>query len=156
MNPGESSRSYSSVWENSVFFSQSMLDSSSCWAAGRNSAGEWMAMDLGGPLEVAGITIQARKYLRAQCDQTSGTSNPCQYVTEVSVQISTSADSTYTTVPGRYFPDSTSSNQKWSFLYFDMPVVARHVKIIVHAWNNHISMRAGVILKQSLIHCSNS
>merc|ERR1719424_2722323 len=64
LNPPETARSYSSVWDGDAVGSghaRSMLDSPQAWSAQHNRAGEWMTIDLGTSRQVVGVAIQARR-----------------------------------------------------------------------------------------------
>ena len=141
-NPSEASRSYSSVFCNEApgtGHARSMLDSEQAWSAGGwgwSPGSQWMRIDLGDALHVHGVVIQARDGAN-------------QYVTEVEVQHSLDQNSGFSSVQSqaiggfRFFPTSTNSHK--SELIFLEPVVAQFIKIVVWAWNSHISMRAGVL-----------
>jgi hypothetical protein len=145
-NPPETSRTYSSVqYEGGYsYLARSMLDSALGWVPGNNYFGEWMQIDLGSEFRVHGVVIQARadSYVIQW---------GWQYVTEILVSHSrttsnfASATTTGSAVNTRFFPTSTSGNPIKSELYFNQPVVARYIRIIVHKWINSPSTRAGVL-----------
>ena len=63
LNPPESSRSYSSVWDGESPGepqARSMINSSQGWSSGTNQQGEWMQIDLGSVQNVIGVTTQTR------------------------------------------------------------------------------------------------
>jgi hypothetical protein len=65
VNPPESARSYSSIWNDCADHKQSMLDSPQAWSArscdkASGAGKEWLMMDLGKVMSVGGVVIQAR------------------------------------------------------------------------------------------------
>ena len=79
-NPAESSRSYSTVWNNDALgtgHARSMLDSVQAWSAKAPYIGQWVTIDLGSVKQVAGVVTQGRH-------------NSDQWVTKFSVQYSQS------------------------------------------------------------------
>jgi len=143
LNPVESTRSYSSIWKNGATgtgHARSMLDSPQAWSAARKEKGQWMQMDLGAPVEVAGVVMQGRADA-ADWDP--------QSVTKYSVEHSADG-ATFSEVAGVF----TRSSSDWDFRHsretslFPQVVVARYVRIIVQEWNGHPSIRAGVLVRQ--------
>ena len=64
LNPPESARSYSSVWDNNrigTAHARSKLDSPQAWSARRNDRNQWMTIDLGSTQDVRGVVTQGRK-----------------------------------------------------------------------------------------------
>merc|ERR1719199_1942989 len=62
-NPAESTRYYSSIWDNNAKgtgHAASALDSSQGWSAEGNAANSWMQLDLGSDKTVNGIVVQKR------------------------------------------------------------------------------------------------
>ena len=145
LNPAESTRSYSSVWDSNPIgtgHARSMIDSIQAWSAQYNEVGEWMMIDLESSLPVAGLAIQGR-----------ATSSTQQWVTGYTVQYwldgETSADAKYIdsefmfTVPKKL---GSYRDGEYNEIYFVTGVVARYFKITVKTWTSHISMRAGVLM----------
>jgi hypothetical protein len=103
-----------------------------------------MKIDLGDPMRVRGVVIQGR--------------DSSQYVTEVEVQHSLHPNSGSSGLQWqanggvRAFPTATY-NQKSELLFME-PVVARYIKIVVWGWNKYISMRAGVLVDEPAVSCS--
>jgi len=67
LNPPESARSYSSVWDNNRIgtgHARSKLDSVQAWSAGRNDGNQWMTIDLGSTQDVRGVVTQGRRTSR--------------------------------------------------------------------------------------------
>jgi hypothetical protein len=70
LNPPESSRSYSSMWDGGKYgHALSMLDSSQAWSAAANNTNQWMTIDLGNAQEVKGVVIQGRGLGRGYSNQ---------------------------------------------------------------------------------------
>ena len=132
MNPGEASRDYKSVWDDDARgtgHARSMLDSDQAWSAKENTVGQWMQINLGKTSCVNGVITQRRK-------------NIDQRVT--SYKLSYSIDgSSFTPLP-QVFSANVNNDESKVTNRFEA-VQAQYVRIIVQAWNNHISMRAGVI-----------
>lgn len=133
LNPSESSRSYSSVWDGNWIgygHARSMLDSPQAWSAQYNNTNQWMTLDLGSSVKVSSIITQGRQ-------------NYPQWVTTYYVKYSTN-NSTWNDVDGnRVFNGNTNQTTKVENI-FNTPVQARYIKIMPIAWYNHVSMRAGV------------
>eukprot|EP00397_Hematodinium_sp_SG-2012_P046702 GEMP01052866.1.p1 GENE.GEMP01052866.1~~GEMP01052866.1.p1 ORF type:complete len:350 (+),score=29.08 GEMP01052866.1:61-1050(+) len=88
-----------------------------------------MTIDLGKKMEVYGTVVQGRH------DTTS------QWVSQYKVQYSSNRFDWVTIQDTFYGARSDNNNTN----YFQSPVQARYVKLIVKKWYGHISMRAGVI-----------
>ena len=138
INPDEGSRHYSSVHGNQApgtGHARSALNSEQGWSAARNAAGEWMTMDSGTVQTIAGVTMQSRR-------------NNDQMVRAFKVLVSNQPDSNFTYVDeGRMFVGNTIRNSVEKVKFAD-PVSARYVRIEVHMWNQHITMRAGLLVMQ--------
>jgi len=133
-NVGEQQREYSSVYANNAkgtAHARSMLNSHQAWSAKKNSAGQWMSMDLGQVRKVWGVVTQGRARGRW--------SN--QYVKTYKVQYSEDG-STWKDVTGTYKGERGDSGKE---AQFPQPVMARFVKLVVRTWSSHISMRAAAI-----------
>ena len=62
-NPPETSRSYSSIWNNDAIgteHARSMIDGYQAWSARVNQVGQWMLIDLGENVAVGALAIQGR------------------------------------------------------------------------------------------------
>ena len=134
-NPPEASRTYESVWGNSApgtDFARSMLDSAQAWSWG-GALPEWMQIDLGSEFRVHGVVTQCR----ANFEQ-------CPHEIEVQHSLTASNFVSATAVGGttRFFPPTTYSSTVKTLSNFSQPVVARYIRIVVHAGS---SFRAGVL-----------
>ena len=141
INPPESSRTYSSVYrdhEPGWGYASSMIDSGSAWAAKTNDTSQWMKIDAGSPTTVAGIKMQPRKGSSSAC--CSGST--WQYVKTFKVKASEISTSSGNWVEnGKIFTTSSGSSESM----FTTPITARYFIIYPQTWNDHMSMRAGLI-----------
>jgi len=133
-NPAESSRTYSSVYNDvapgGAPYAQSMLDSATAWTAKQAAVGEYMIIDVGEVTKIVGVITQASAYLT------------WEYVTAFTVQYSTDG-SVWQDISGT-FTGSWSSDKLEA--RFPTGVEARYVKLVAQSWVNWISMRAGAIV----------
>jgi len=110
---------------------------SMAWAAAVNQVGQWMEMDTGAPMHIHGIITQGR-----------GANSASQWVTQFQVEYRLDiAVGSALTLPETF----TMASAKKEHL-FSAPVYARYVRIIVLAWNVHISMRAALVVR-SCVSC---
>jgi hypothetical protein len=129
VNPAESTRSYSSVFDNDQIgqkHARSMLDSAQAWSAKNNQVGEWMQLDLGRTMAVTHIVTQGRH----EYDQ---------WVTEYKVQHSTDG-SQFTAVSATF----TGNKDRGTYQTNALSVGARYIRIYPQKWSSHMSMRMGV------------
>ncbi|XP_066269431.1 SCO-spondin-like [Branchiostoma lanceolatum] len=107
----------------------------SAWAAGSNTIGEWLQVDLGSTKRITGTIIQGR----ATYDQ---------WVTSYKLQFSQDGTS-WTAYQGgngaeKVFEGNTDRNTPVTNL-LDPPVDARYVRFYPQTWNLYIGMRAEVL-----------
>lgn len=138
VNPAESARTYSTVWENDPIgtgHARSMLGSAQAWSAGRIAAGEWMQMDLGGEMRVTGVVTQGRY------------DDPDHFQAVTWFRVAYSQDGfTFTfTEDAMEFEYTGDMNDKVVAL-IHAPFRARFVRLIVQEWLVAPSMRAGVLV----------
>jgi len=135
-NPGETSRSYSSVWSNDSVgdgHARSCLGSPQSWSAAHNDKNQWMQIDLGSTRTVRGVYVQARAKSK-------------QRVTVVEISV-------------RQSPDEDAESERHQCCYGDdrfpyimakitlaQPRRGRYVVLCPSEWRDHVSMRAGVML----------
>jgi len=139
-NPSEEFRTYSSVWGNADWASESMLDSPSAWVSQSNMGGEWMTIDTYNPdAYVVGVVTQPRF-------------GGAQGVTRFQVEVSADGSSwTAMENRARCVPDyptmfcSAQGGDVKTYSYFSTGVNARYVKFTPIQHYGHKSMRAGVI-----------
>jgi len=138
VNPPESARSYSSVYDNQragVGHARSMLGSGQAWSAAHNRKNEWMQIDLGAVRCVAGVVTNAR----------GGISHTYQRVTEY--KVAHSSDGNFWTVLGESFNGNYAPGDFEVQSVFQVgPQRARYIRILAQAWYSHISMRAGLLV----------
>ena len=116
-----------------------MLDSEQAWSAGTAAAGQWMTIDLGTSRQVVGVAIQGRR------------GNP-QHVTSFTVQHSMDGVS-FASLPTTFTSDATG--QATARVMFSQ-VTARYVRIVAQTFQDHLSMRAGVLLAPGQFRVTNS
>jgi len=134
LNPAESARSYSSVYDNDAVgkgHAQSMLDSAQAWSASTNTVGQYMTISLGSLQTVTGVVTQGRNAFS-------------QWVSSYKVQTSPDC-SVYSNVDGgRVFSGNVDTSSKVQNS-FSTAVQASCVRLLPQTWVGHISMRAGVV-----------
>jgi hypothetical protein len=154
----EELRYYSSIWggEKNKPHSQGHLDSYQAWSAQTNNSEQWMIIDLGGEKTVTGVITQGRVVKNRQWVKIR------QWVKTYTVY--------YTNL--EVYPDPNEEIEKWlsinneenvptftgnnsdiskkEYRKFSEPVSARYIMIQPKSWNNHISMRAGLIVKKTV------
>jgi len=138
VNPEESARTYSSVWGGDppgTGHAVSMLDSGQAWSAVNSQLGEWMQIDLRSDFWVAGVITQGR-----------GHSSQDQYVTSYRVEYSRDGAS-FSSVAGEFAGNDGVREDDRVQSTFPAAVQARYIRIYPTAWNNHMSMRAGVLVQ---------
>ena len=135
LNPSEAARSYSTRYGGDLpgtGHARSMLGSQQAWTAGTAAAGEWMQIDLGADRQVVGVAIQGRADYHDQ------------YVTGFTVQHSMNGVD-FNSLPTTFTSDATGQATKRVMF---SQVTTRYVRIVVQtfsSFDNHISMRAGVL-----------
>jgi len=104
------------------------------WIANTLDVRQYMEIDAGGPMHIVGIITQGR-----------GTSAYAhQYVTEFRVEHRLGdALGSGVEFPGTFTMTENSKKEH----VFAQPVYARYIRIIVLAWNDHICMRAALVVK---------
>merc|ERR1719460_2063311 len=136
-NPPESARTYSNIWENNkpgVRHGRSCLDGPQGWSALHKKAGEWMQIDMGKVLTVAGTVLQGRKDMN-------------QYLKTYTVATSVDGKN-FTNVTGVYNGQRGTVKN----LFTDGSTIkARYVRIYVKTFESHPSTRAAVLVTESAI-----
>ncbi len=142
INPSENVRAYSSVYDNNQIgkgHARSMLESKQAWSAWHNNKEQWMVIDLGMEANVQGLVVSGR-----------GKSCKGQSVTEIAVELS--CDKSSWIEVGDYQCE-TFNEHELKFVRLDLNNLKsssneyRYVKIRPLCWKKHISMRAGVVIK---------
>lgn len=145
MNPPETSRSYSTVWANDPIgysHAASKLDQPRAWSSQYNSAGSWMQIDLGSAMKVSGVVLESR----ADCCNQWVTGFRLWYNTDCNADTWTQiGDSTFNW-EGTNGQNNDKVVDRFASHNVD-PVEARCVRFEIRSWNNHISMRAGLLVE---------
>ena len=146
VNPPEADRGYSSTWNDDPIgktHAKSCLDSNGCWAAKINDKKQWMIIDLKEQKEIRGFINMAR--YNYECGQ---------QVTKLMFLISD--DKVMWTNCGEFECSAVDADNYINEKYINpkrkvsigTPLNARYVKIVPTEWENHISMRFGLLLKE--------
>ena len=142
INPSEDARLYSTVFDNDNIgtgHARSMLESKQAWSASVNNKEQWMIIDLGMQANVQGIVVSGR-----------GRSCKDQSVTEVAVELSCDRSSW---IKAGEYKCETFNEQDLKFVRLTLSNLKsssneyRYVKIRPLRWKKHISMRAGIVIK---------
>lgn len=143
-NAPDSDREYSSIFSDSKIgnkYAQSMIDSPSCWSAKISDKNQWMIIDLREKKQIRGFIIMGRYNYKH-----------FQQVTKICFLFSDDKENWNNA--GDYECKSINQNELDSnFLNpkknirFDEQIVGRYIKIIPIEWENHISLRFGLLLK---------
>ena len=139
LNPPESDRSYSSVYNNDPVgtgHARSMLDSLQAWspALGLPIGSEYMQIDLGANKTISGVVTQGRY-------------NFAQWVTSYKVEYSTNGTN-WAWVDGESVFSGNSDQYTRVTNNFNINVSARYIKIYPVTYSGYPSMRAGVVEEQ--------
>ena len=110
----------------------SALGSATAWVAQHKNQDQWMIIDLGERMSVQGIIVSGR----------NGGAHG-QKVTRVRVEVADGADGPWTEC-GEHECRVVQHNDE-KRIVFDAAVAGRHVKLSPRVWEQHISMRCGVI-----------
>ena len=142
INPSENARMYSTVWANDKIgtgHARSMLESKQAWSASHSNKEQWMMIDLGMEANVQGLVISGR-----------GRSCKDQSVTDIAVELS--RDKSSWVGVGEYKCE-TFNEDELKFVRLNLSNLKsssneyRYVKIRPLRWKKHISMRAGIVIK---------
>ena len=144
-NIPEESRSYSSVHGDHAIGTgnaRSMLDSADVWAAARrqpenvHAAGEWMELDLGSEMQVAGIVTQGRRGIPWSAGNLT-----VQYSTDGVVYTNVSGEIAHGMTPATDGDASKVTN-----IFEAGPVAASRIRIVIHDWVGWPALRAAVLV----------
>ena len=121
--------------------STGQLNGKQGWSAGANDQNQWLELDLGLIMPVAGVMTQGRRttsiyYANANSDQ---------WVTKYKVSVSQDGNSWQPVDGGREF-DGNNDGETHVKRLFASTVQARYVRIMPTAWQNHITMRAAAVV----------
>ena len=107
------------------------LDSTRAWSAKTNAIGQWYELDNGSATDISGVVIKGRPDC---CNQ---------YVTSFKAQYKDSAGAWKDVDSGYIFEGSQDKSQ--ANVFFKAPINTSAIRIYPQTWNNHMSMRAGLM-----------
>jgi len=142
LNPDESKRSYSSIFDNNLKgtgHARSMLDSPQAWSYLNLDINQWMIIDLSQPYSIISIIIQCRKVFME---------NNNQYVSSYNLAYSID-DIKYVTI---LLPFQGVKNFDDASRYYGIlpdAIKARYIKLSPVSWVNHIPLRAGILYQET-------
>ena len=130
--------SVSSAWNSETTFSQQhytpwINNTTLGWAAGTNDANQSITLSYDAPTTIKGIVTQGRA------------NNGGQWVTTAHIETSPNGVAPWTRVLSNATLNSNSIDDVR--VLFPTPVFAKAVRILPVGWNNHITMRLGLLLK---------
>jgi type II secretory pathway pseudopilin PulG len=130
--------SVSSAWNGETTFSQQhytpwINNITLGWAAGANDANQSITLSYDAPTTIKGIVTQGRA------------NNGGQWVTTAHIETSPNGVAPWTRVISNATLNSNSIDD--ARVLFPTPVFAKAVRILPVGWNNHITMRLGLLLK---------
>lgn len=130
--------SVSSAWAGETTFSQQhytpwLNNSTLGWAAGTNDANQSITLSYDAPTTIKGIVTQGRA------------NNGGQWVTTAHIETSPNGAAPWTRVLSNTTLNANSVDDVR--VLFPTPVFAKAVRILPVGWNNHITMRLGLLLK---------
>lgn len=130
--------SVSSAWNGETTFSQQhytpwINNTTLGWAAGTNDANQSITLSYDAPTTIKGIVTQGRA------------NNGGQWVTTAHIETSPNGVAPWTRVLSNATLNSNSIDDVR--VLFPTPVFAKAVRILPVGWNNHITMRLGLLLK---------
>jgi hypothetical protein len=142
LNAPYSAHRYSAVWGNygvGTVYGRGRLDSEDAFippsASSGYKDGNWMQIDAGSVLGIAGVVIQGRY---------AGN----QFLTTFLARISDDGSKWFDVECGRAFPGSHDWHSR-NEVRFSTPLSGRYLRIYVDTWNNWPSFRAGLLVCES-------
>ncbi len=138
--------SVSSVWAGDGYggaghFSP-WLNSDLGWAAGANNTSQSITLNYDEPAYIKGIVVQPRA------------ASFGQWVTKADIQTSLTGSAPWVTVLSNVNINSSIADD--NRIDFPSPVFAKSVKVIPTLWNNHITMRMGLLVKPNITSTSDN
>ena len=107
------------------------LDSNRAWSADTNAVGKWYELDNGSATDISGVVIKGRPL-------------HSQYVTSFKAQYKDSVGA-WKDVDGGYIFEGSQDKDSQANVFFKEPVNTTAIRIYPQTWNNHMSMRAGLM-----------
>jgi hypothetical protein len=138
--------SVSSAWNSETTFNQLhytpwLNNTTLGWAAGVNDANQSITLSYDAPTTIKGIVTQGRA------------NNVGQWVTKAHIETSPNGLAPWTRVLSNAILNTNSTDDVR--VLFPTPVFAKAVRVLPVEWNNHITMRLGLLLKPLDIITSN-
>lgn len=118
------------------------LNSDLGWAAGANNTSQWITLNYDEPAYIKGIVVQPRS------------ASFGQWVTKADIQTSLTGSAPWVTVLSNVNINNSIAND--NRIDFPSPVFAKSVKVIPTTWNNHITMRMGLLVKPNITSTSDN
>ena len=109
------------------------LDSTRAWSADTNTIGKWYELDNGSATDISGVVIKGRP---------DGVWKN-QFVTSFKAQYKDSVGAWKDVDSGYIFEGVIQSSQ--ANVFFKAPINTSAIRIYPQTWNNHMSMRAGLM-----------
>lgn len=130
--------SASSNWNSETTFSQDhytpwLNNTRLGWAALYNDANQWITLNYDEPTYIKGIVTQGRA------------NNGNQWVKTAHIETSLTGSAPWTRVLSNATLNSNSTDD--ALRLFSTPVFAKFVRVLPTDWNNHITMRLGLLVK---------
>ena len=107
------------------------LDSTRAWSAKTNAIGQWYELDNGSATDISGVVIKGRPL-------------HSQYVTSFKAQYKDSAGA-WKDVDSGYIFEGSQDKASQANVFFKAPINTSAIRIYPQTWNNHMSMRAGLM-----------
>jgi len=107
------------------------LDSTRAWSAKTNAIGQWYELDNGSATDISGVVIKGRPL-------------HSQYVTSFKAQYKDSAGA-WKDVDSGYIFEGSQDKDSQANVFFKAPINTSAIRIYPQTWNNHMSMRAGLM-----------
>ena len=118
------------------------LNSDLGWAAVANNTSQWITLNYDEPAYIKGIVVQPRA------------NSGGQWVTKADIQTSLTGAAPWVTVLSNVNINTSIADD--NRINFPSPVFAKSVKVIPTTWNNHITMRMGLLVKPNVISTSDN
>lgn len=137
-NSSPSYWSVSSAWNSETTFSQDhytpwLNNSRLGWAAGVNDANQWITLNYDEPTYIKGIVTQGRA------------NNGGQWVKTAHIETSLTGSAPWTRVQNNVALNTNSTDDVR--INFPSPVFTKFVRVLPTDWNNHITLRMGLLVK---------
>jgi hypothetical protein len=128
----------SSAWIGETTFSQDhytpwLNNTRLGWAASANDANQWITLNYDEPVYVKGVVVQGRA------------NNGGQWVSKAHVETSLTGSAPWT----RVLTDATLNSNSLDDVRLNFPsnVFTKSIRILPMLWNNHVTMRLGMLVK---------